>query len=237
MPGFDTGRDFSRGPGETANADVHLPFLHRLPPPLRRALERVGSDQKFAAGADLMRAGHTTNWIGVITRGVVRVCGHDVASQRVIAHRRDGDLIGELAAFGLQRRSATVTAVTPVSALVLHPQQLDQLMSRFPAFLTLVLGVVAERMVESDRYRIESDTAPVVKVARALVGAARENATGAATVHIVSQEDFGSIIGTSRKTVGRVLADLRRKELISTRRGVVQLHDVPKLRELAQLDH
>src|SRR5436309_13115258 len=79
MPGFETGRDLSRGPGETANADVHLPFLHRLPPPLRRALERVGNDQKFAAGADLMRAGHATNWIGVITRGVVRVCGHDVA--------------------------------------------------------------------------------------------------------------------------------------------------------------
>lgn len=201
-------------------------------------INRVAHKRRYDPGSVLMRVGEPGSWIGILTRGRVRVTGHGADQLRVIAHRHSGDLIGELAAVGVSKRSATITAITSVGVLAIADEQFTRVTDRHPQILRVMLAVLADRMVEADRHRIELDTEAGVKVSRAVIAAA--NRTGLQTeeglvVDIVSQGDFGSIIGSSRKTVSRVLRGLRRAEVLSTRRGVITVHDLDRLREIAKL--
>jgi CRP-like cAMP-binding protein len=213
------------------------PFWSRLTTNQQNLLKQVSDMQRYEPRAVLMKAGEPSTWIGIVAHGRVRVTGHGAERDRVIAHRHAGDLIGELAAVGSAKRSATITAITTVNALKLTRGQLDRITDHQPRILRVMLAVIAERVVESDRHRIEIDSEAKIKVARALVDSARR--TGRRTgqgivVGIASQDDFASIIGTSRKTVVRVLTELRSIGVVGTRRGAVIVHDLGRLHAIAR---
>lgn len=213
-------------------------FWSQLAKEQQYLVKRVADKRHYAPNSVLMRADEAGSWIGILTRGQVRVTGHGADQQRVIAHRHAGDLIGELATVGVSKRSATITAITSVGVLAITDEQLRRITDRYPQILRVMLAVLSDRMIEADRYRIELDTEASVKVSRALVEAALR--TGHHTeqglvVDIVSQDDFGSIIGSSRKTVVRVLGSLRRAGLLSTCRGAITVHDLDRLRDIAKL--
>jgi len=213
-------------------------FWSRLTAEQQNLLRRVGSTRNFDSGQTIIHGAEPGTWAAVLTSGRVRVVGHGADRTRVIAHRHTGDIIGELAVIGSAVRLATVSAITRVGALCLTGAQLGSLTREHPQILLALLGVVAERVAESDQHRIEIDTEPKVKVARALLGAARRDGVlvkGDWEIYIASQSDFASIIGASRATLQRVLLDLRAAGVLSTRRGVVVIRDVGRLRERARL--
>jgi CRP/FNR family cyclic AMP-dependent transcriptional regulator len=221
--------------------DVHRQprdFWSRLTPEQQNLLKRVGNTRNYDSGQTLIRGADQGTWVAVLTSGRVRVIGHGADRTRVIAHRHAGDIVGELAVIGSAVRLATVSAITRVGALCLSGAQLGSLTREHPQILRALLSVVAERVAESDQHRIEIDTEPKVKVARALFGAARRDGVpikGGLEIYIASQSDFASIIGASRATLQRVLLDLRAAGVLTTKRGVVVIRDIDRLRERARL--
>jgi CRP-like cAMP-binding protein len=104
--------------------------------------------RQFAAGATLVRFGEPAEELFVVTGGRlsvwVPVGQHDA---RRLATLEAGQLVGELAFLGRERRTADVTCDTEVEAWVLTRAAFDALAATDPAtttvFLATLLRIVA----------------------------------------------------------------------------------------------
>jgi CRP/FNR family transcriptional regulator, cyclic AMP receptor protein len=65
---------------------------------------------------------------------------------RKLATRGKGDFIGEIALISNVPRTATVTATTPVRALVIGDREFRRLLERVPSIALTLLSAVAERL-------------------------------------------------------------------------------------------
>jgi CRP-like cAMP-binding protein len=106
------------------------------------AVSRVADELRFPAGRVLMQQGSTGRELIVLVEGEVNVERNDA----VIAVRRGGDFIGELALVTGRPRTATVTAATDLQTLVLTGHDFDRLLREVPSIAGKVLKAVAERL-------------------------------------------------------------------------------------------
>lgn len=110
--------------------------------PLMRELE-------FATGDVIVREGEDGDSLFVLCSGSVEVLKscpvtHDPLGKR-IAILQVGDVFGEMELIDMQRRSATVRALEPVSALALSNGDLFQIYeSDLPTFALIVLNLARE---------------------------------------------------------------------------------------------
>jgi hypothetical protein len=74
----------------------------------------------FAAGATLISEGDHADHVIVILSGRVKICVRIHGTQRVIAERGPGQLVGERGALRMGVRSASVIAVEMVRGLVVR---------------------------------------------------------------------------------------------------------------------
>src|SRR5258708_677634 len=91
-------------------------FLRALSPPEREAFTAVAIEQSFARGARLMHEGRRADHVMVILDGWTQVTVRHNSSERTVAERGPGQLVGERAALRSHVRSATVIALTEVKA-------------------------------------------------------------------------------------------------------------------------
>jgi Cyclic nucleotide-binding domain len=101
--------------------------------------------QMFPAGTVLMREGEPADTVMVILVGRVRVSVEDRGLDRVMAERGPGDLVGEHGAAPGGVRSATVTAVEPVLALVMETEDFTAFINDHPDVPDLVKQQVYDR--------------------------------------------------------------------------------------------
>ena len=107
-----------------------LPLLQGLSRPFLQRLIELSSEQRFESGTVLIETDRLGSECYVLLEGGVRV---DLPGGRS-KHEGSGKVIGELALLDTNRRSATVTAVTPVRALVLHGSAFHELLQDHPEF-------------------------------------------------------------------------------------------------------
>ena len=107
-------------------------------------LARVTEDLEVPAGKVLCREGETGQEFFVIVEGKT-----DVTSKgKRVATRGDGDFVGEIALLEDTKRTATVTAKTPLRLFVLTRQDFRRLIDQNPAVERKVLQTLARRVVE-----------------------------------------------------------------------------------------
>ena len=88
----------------------------------------------FRAGAVLCQAGEGTSQVMIIDSGWVKVSireGPEVA-EKILAVRGQGDVVGERAALTTSVRSATVTALDEVSAMVVPAERFTEFLRGHP---------------------------------------------------------------------------------------------------------
>jgi CRP-like cAMP-binding protein len=106
--------------GETGSIRSDVNFWDVLDPKQQDQLRSVGAWQTFRAGAVIMREGEPADYIVVILGGRAKITVYRDGRERVLAFRGIGQLIGERAAQRVNVRSATVTALEMVWALVVQ---------------------------------------------------------------------------------------------------------------------
>lgn len=113
--------DYAAG-GYLAEPDAFRPtgirFWDALDASEREALISVASWQTFAPGDRLMQEGEQADHVIVIFGGRTKISVNENGRERVLAIRGLGQLVGERAAQRTSTRSATVTALDMVWALV-----------------------------------------------------------------------------------------------------------------------
>lgn len=121
----------------TSRSDA-VNFWAALDPTEREALRSVASSRTFAAGARIMQQGDHADHVVVILGGRTRISVSENGRERVLAERSLGQLVGERGALQVSVRSATVTALETVWALVIETRDFAAFLTAHPRALGLV---------------------------------------------------------------------------------------------------
>jgi CRP-like cAMP-binding protein len=113
----------------------------------KKQLRRISSlmtrlDQP--AGKVLTRKGQPGYEFFIVLEGEVEVRQAD----RVVATRRAGEYVGEIALLDKRPRTATVVATTPVSVEVLNRREFMSLLAQAPELSEQILATVAQRLAD-----------------------------------------------------------------------------------------
>jgi CRP/FNR family transcriptional regulator, cyclic AMP receptor protein len=110
-------------------------------------LARHAEDLEVPAGEVLCKEGDTGREFFVIVDGEIKV----TSNGRSVAVRGSGDFVGEIALLEDTRRTATVTAKTPLRVFVLTREDFRKLVRDNPGVERKVLHALARRVVELSR--------------------------------------------------------------------------------------
>ncbi|GAA2274754.1 Crp/Fnr family transcriptional regulator [Actinomadura sp. NPDC048955] len=219
-------------------------FWSALEPAQRTALRAAARPRTFPVKAPLVYQGDESDHVIIIERGWAKVTsatedGHDV----VLAVRGPGDLLAESAVLGGRPRAATVTALSPIRALVVPAARFTGFLDAHPDVWMLVTGTFVQRMDDSDRRLTAHITSRgPERLASLLADLAERSAQHAppaadGSIEIgppLSQEELGSWMDASRETVARALGGLRREGLIRTGWRRITVVDLARLRAFAK---
>jgi CRP-like cAMP-binding protein len=220
---------------------VAATFLDGLAPPDRQALSTLGTIRRFSRDAALLREGDRGEHALLLRAGRVKIINTSPEGREIlIAVRCPGELVGELNALSLRpdTRSASVIALEDVVAQVIPGPTLIEFLLTHPAVAVGLLQQFASRLRESSARHVDAGAYDSLhRVARTLVElAVREGRVvdaGIAVADGLTQEDDAGLVASSRETVTRALAVLRRRNLIATERRRIVVRDLERLRQFA----
>ena len=106
-----------------------------------QAVSVLAREQRHKAGDVLMLEGEPGDELYVIVEGTVRIQKGD----RTIRSMGPGGFLGEIALVERRPRSATATAVSEVTLLVLHQHEFDRLLETMPAVHRRVRATIDRR--------------------------------------------------------------------------------------------
>ncbi|MFC4910521.1 cyclic nucleotide-binding domain-containing protein [Actinomadura gamaensis] len=112
----------------------------------RAALASLSREIRYDPGAVLLRGGRPGDEVLVLLTGWTAVTSAD---GRLVALRGPGDMVGERAMFLVKERSATVTAVTEVTALVAPAGAVNGFLADRPHLAAFLEDELYDRMVSA----------------------------------------------------------------------------------------
>jgi hypothetical protein len=124
-------------------------FWDHLEPTEREAIRALAFLRTFAAGARIMEEGERADHVMVIIGGRVEVRVEENGTERVLAVRGVGQLVGERGALEVSVRSATVVAVDMVWALVVHTKDFATFLTAHPRVMEMVQKQLGQRGLEN----------------------------------------------------------------------------------------
>jgi CRP-like cAMP-binding protein/tetratricopeptide (TPR) repeat protein len=199
-------------------------FWNALADPEREALAAAGVEQIFRPGSVLCRAGDESTQVMIIDSGWVkvgvRVSARGEAREEILAVRGQGDLVGERA-LTAQVRSATVTALDEVSAMVVPAERFAEFLRGHPRATEVLQRQIAERR-EEDRTRLwlGEPAGAERRLAWLLLELAQRRGgyhqASAATFTLpISQQELADWAGTSPDAISRFLRSWRERGIIA----------------------
>jgi CRP/FNR family cyclic AMP-dependent transcriptional regulator len=225
----------SPGPGDIAPGS----FLALLDQQERSALDGLGVVRSFPRRSMLMFEHEPGERVMILLAGRVKASRLDQDGRELILSVRDpGDVLGELAFIDGHPRLATVTALEPVTALVIPSRAFRSHLERTPRVAVALLQVVTRRFRDTTLKREQftaSDT--IGRLAARIVELADRYGTptdrGVVIILPLSHEELGGWTGASRAGVAHALQTLRRLGWIETERRRVVVRDLEALRARA----
>jgi CRP/FNR family cyclic AMP-dependent transcriptional regulator len=211
-------------------------FVSLLEPPEWAQVQALGRTVTFPSGSVLMYEREPSDRVMIVVTGHVKTTVVDDGGRETLLSIRDpGDVLGELASIDGQPRSATVTALGPVKALLISAATFRAHLETTPRIAVAVLQVISRRFRESTAIRSQltgSDT--IGRLAACLVeladryGEATDD--GVVVMLPLSQDELGAWIGASRAGLASALKTLRELGWIETQRRRILVCDAEALR-------
>lgn len=205
-------------------------FFDSLDAETRSQLGSLGQPRHYPAGTTLFNEGESSDRVIMVSDGLVKVSYFTAEGKEVLLGiRGPGTLLGDMSAFDGRPRSATITAMEAVEAVVFQAQTFqDFVLSSKEATLALI-KLISSRLREADRKRIEFGAMDTLgRVATRIVEMAdrfgEESEEGIRIAVSLSQQDLAGWTGSSREAVSKALQNLRDRGIVRThRRGITVL--------------
>ncbi|MFF5311169.1 Crp/Fnr family transcriptional regulator [Streptomyces massasporeus] len=204
--------------------DDGVPFLARLERDDRAALLSIGRPLSYRERGVILHQDEPSSHVLLLLHGWTKVTAIAVNGyEALLALRGPGDIIGEGAALSGRHRSATVTALEPVEAVVIDQGRFTLFVSEHPRVALHLLSLSTDRQRSTDRRRLEWAALTVrERLAVLLLELVRTHgsrtAEGIELTIGLSQQEFAGSVGSSREAVARLLKELRDRQVVATRR-------------------
>ena len=144
-------------------------------------------------------------------------------------------VLGETAVLAASQRSATVTALGEVRALVIYRDHLEQVVNRHPRVLWNLARLLAAQVAQLHDELIAagiSTEANMIQVFLQMQIRRREAGISQPEVLDLNSNDLALRLSSSRETVHRLLRRLEGRRLVEVRPGTVRVLDPEGLDEL-----
>jgi CRP-like cAMP-binding protein len=205
-----------------------------LPPQEIRRLVAVATRRSFGRGEVVFHRGDPADTLHLVVKGrfAARMTT-PVGDTATITVHGPGDAFGELALVGTgAARSTTVAALEPGETFAVHRDDFTRLRARYPAVDDVLVQLLARRLRRTSELLLEALYASAeVRVLRRLV----ELSEVYGPEIPLTQDELGSLAGTSRATVNRVLRAEAERATVTLRRGRTTVVDAPALARRAGL--
>jgi CRP/FNR family transcriptional regulator, cyclic AMP receptor protein len=215
------------------------PFLRQLGPDDADALVKLTRQRKVPRSEPILRAGAAGDEVVLVLSGRVKLVAYGADRREVVlAIRGPGELIGDMAALGGQRRSATAIAVDEVEAGFLHGEELREFLRDHPDAALVLIRMLVRRLSESTRDVVDLATRDSVgRIAKRLLELATEHGSpsaGGTRIELsLSQDELARWTGATRETVSRALRLMRQLGWVATNHRTITVLDPAALRERA----
>jgi CRP-like cAMP-binding protein len=176
---------------------------------LRASMTQV----KVSKGHTLFKEGDEGDRLYVVLEGKLKLGTTSIdGRENLLSILGPGEMFGELSLFDPEPRTATATAVTDAKLLALAHDQVIGLVTRHPQASLELLRRLAQRLRKSNEILADLVFADVPgRVAKAIIdlGArfGQQKDDGLHVNHDLTQEELAQLVGASRETVNKALAD------------------------------
>ncbi len=203
---------------------------------LRSSLTEIRLDR----GETLFREGDGGDRLYVVIDGKIKL-GRSSPDGRenLLAVLGPGQMFGELSLFDPGPRSATATAVTDVAMVSLGHAELNGWLTGHPDVARGLLNQLAARLRRTNDVVADLVFSDVPgRVAKALLDLSsrfgRQADDGVHVHHDLTQEELAQLVGASRETVNKALADFANRGWLRLEPRSVVLVDVERLQRRAR---
>lgn len=199
------------------------------------ALLKFMKPRSLRRGTVLFREGDFGNELYIVSTGKLKV-GRESPDGRenLLSVVGPGEMIGELTLFDPGTRSTTVTAVSQTELLSLEHNDLMTWLEERPQAAMNLLRALAQRL------RRTNDTVGDLvfsdvpgRVAKALLDLAerfgKQGPDGTLVAHDLTQEELAQLVGASRETVNKALADFAARGWLRLEARAVVILDQERL--------
>lgn len=189
-------------------------------------------EQHYCKGDIIFQQGDAGSCLHIIAQGRVRVYLSNVdgreATIRIYAR---GSHFGEFSVFDEAPRSASASALTSVTTLVLYRDDLLDLLRTYFTLVQAVLSMLTERLRYTTTYsqQLAFLSAPA-RVATQLLQMAHSDPQPSLLRVKITQHDLAALACTSRESVNYALRNFAERGLIAIERGGVVILDPAALK-------
>jgi CRP-like cAMP-binding protein len=216
---------------------AHTPFLRQLAAADAEALVGRVRRRSIAKSRPILRVGAAGDDAALVLSGRVKLVAYGAEQREVVlAIRGPGELIGEMAALGGQRRTASVFAVDDVEVGYLHADELRAFLHEHPDAALVLVRMLVRRLTEATRDVVDLATQDSIgRVAKRLLELAADHGSqveGGTRIELtLTQDELASWTGATRETVSRALRLMRRLGWVATEQRLITILDPEALRE------
>ncbi|MFD6873949.1 MULTISPECIES: Crp/Fnr family transcriptional regulator [unclassified Streptomyces] len=226
--------------GGDGGLDDRVPFLARLEDVDGAELRALGRELVYPPRTPLLHQDEPTAHVLLILTGWTKVTAvYPNGYQGLLALRGPGDIIGESAALTRRPRSASVTALEKVRAVVIEHEAFRGFLADHPEAALQLLALTADRQRTGDRRHLEFAALSVrERLAMLLLELAqlhgRRTAEGVELAVPLTKQELAGAVGASREMVQRQLKDLRDRGVVRTARRTLVIARPDVLRRIAR---
>ena len=212
------------------------PLFAALDDEAARALLSQMGPTRLERGDILFREGDQGDTLYVIGEGKVKLGRTSTdGRENLIAILGPGEMFGELSLFDPGPRTMTATAIAETQLMGLGNDSLTTLLTGRPEVAKALLAALAKRLRRTNEHLADLVFTDVPgRVAKALLDLAnrfgRPVEEGVLVAHDLTQEELAQLVGASRETVNKALADFATRGWIKLEARAVLLLDVERLK-------
>ncbi len=190
---------------------------------------------KVPKGNTLFKEGDAGDRLFVLVEGKLKLGTSSIdGRENLLSILGPGDMFGELSLFDPGPRTATATAVTDARVLALAHDQVIGLVTQHPQVSLELLARLAQRLRRTNEVLADLVFSDVPgRVAKALMdlgsrfGVQKDD--GLHVNHDLTQEELAQLVGASRETVNKALADFAARSWVRLEPRAVVVLDYERL--------
>ncbi|MGZ4783873.1 MAG: Crp/Fnr family transcriptional regulator [Oryzihumus sp.] len=213
------------------------PLFAALDDEAATALQQSMTSSRLERGDILFHEGDQGDRLYVIREGKIKL-GRTSSDGRenLLAILGPGEMFGELSLFDPGPRTATATAVAETQLIGLGHDNLQAFLTDRPEVAATLLAALARRLRRTNETLADLVFTDVPgRVAKALLDLSsrfgRPAEEGILVAHDLTQEELAQLVGASRETVNKALADFAARNWLRIEARAVVILDIERLRK------